>query len=176
MRPLPQLTPLNEWFWKSGEDGRLRVQGCEDCTTLVHPPTPICPTCRSMRRQVTEVSGRATVIGFTVNAHPWLLDMPPPYAIAVVALEEDPSARLTTNIVGVDPTEVHIGQVVEVRFERHDDVWLPMFTPTGEPDREALPPTERPVPRRPVSDDRFESRAVVSGIGKSRLGRRRNRV
>jgi acetyl-CoA acetyltransferase len=28
------------------------------------------------------------------------------------------------------------------------------------------------VPRAPVSDDRFESRAVLSGIGKSRIGRR----
>jgi acetyl-CoA acetyltransferase/uncharacterized OB-fold protein len=172
VRPLPQLTPLNAWFWKSGEDGTLRVQGCEDCTALVHPPVAVCPQCRSLERRVVEVSGRATVIGLTVNAHPWLPDMPPPYVIAVVALEEDPSVRLTTNIVGVEPSDVRIGQAVEVRFEQHDDVWLPMFTPTGEADREVLPPTPHYVPRAPASDDRFESRAVLSGIGKSRLGRR----
>lgn len=42
MRLVPQLTPENEWFWASGTDGRLRVQGCRDCATLVHPPVPIC--------------------------------------------------------------------------------------------------------------------------------------
>ena len=31
VRPLPQLTPMNEWFWTSGKDGRLRVQRCTDC-------------------------------------------------------------------------------------------------------------------------------------------------
>jgi acetyl-CoA acetyltransferase len=25
VRPLPQLTPANEWFWTSGADGRLRI-------------------------------------------------------------------------------------------------------------------------------------------------------
>ena len=47
MRPLPELTPWNEWFWTSGADGRLRIQGCSDCGTFVHPPVPICPVCRS---------------------------------------------------------------------------------------------------------------------------------
>jgi hypothetical protein len=40
VRPLPQLTPVNEWFWTSGADGRLRIQGCTDCKALVHPPVP----------------------------------------------------------------------------------------------------------------------------------------
>jgi uncharacterized OB-fold protein len=43
MRPLPELTPANEWFWTSGTDGTLRIQGCADCGRLVHPPVPICP-------------------------------------------------------------------------------------------------------------------------------------
>ena len=47
MRPLPQVTPWNQWFWTSGADGTLRIQGCDDCGTLVHPPVPICPACRS---------------------------------------------------------------------------------------------------------------------------------
>ena len=31
MRPLPELTPATEWFWTSGADGRLRIQGCTEC-------------------------------------------------------------------------------------------------------------------------------------------------
>ena len=30
-RPLPELTPWTEWFWTSGADGTLRIQGCSDC-------------------------------------------------------------------------------------------------------------------------------------------------
>src|SRR5437667_397321 len=63
MRPLPELTPANRWFWTSGADGRLHVQGCDDCGTLVHPTVPICPSCRSRSWSPTEVSGRATVAG-----------------------------------------------------------------------------------------------------------------
>src|ERR1700683_3284970 len=38
VRPLPELTPANEWFWSSGADGVLRIQGCEECGQLVHTP------------------------------------------------------------------------------------------------------------------------------------------
>jgi acetyl-CoA acetyltransferase/uncharacterized OB-fold protein len=173
MRPLPQLTPVNEWFWTSGADGRLRIQRCDDCKALVHPPTPICPACRSLSWAPVEVSGRGTVVAYTVNRHQWLPGFEPPYVIANIALAEDPTVHLTTNIVGCDPAEVGIGQEVIVRFEQHDDVWLPLFELTGEldpVDRVGEPP--RPTPRAPLSDDRFEHRAVLSGIGRSAIGRR----
>jgi acetyl-CoA acetyltransferase/uncharacterized OB-fold protein len=173
VRPLPELTLANEWFWTSGADGVLRIQGCEECGLLVHPPVPICPYCRSRAAKPTPVSGRATIVGFTVNQHRWLPDFDPPYVIAAVALAEDPRVRLTTNIVGCGPQEVRIGQEVTVRFEHQDDVWLPLFEPTG-----TIDPVDRvgePVrarPRRPLTNDRFEHRAVLSGVGRSRIGRR----
>src|SRR4051794_28614706 len=86
MRPVPELTPANQWFWQSGADGTLRIQGCADCGALVHPPVPICQKCRSRSRVVTEVSGRGTVVAFTVNIQQWSPAFPPPYAVANVAL------------------------------------------------------------------------------------------
>jgi acetyl-CoA acetyltransferase/uncharacterized OB-fold protein len=173
-RPLPQLTPANEWFWTSGADGTLRVQGCRDCDALVHPPVPICPACRSRAWEPRAVSGRATVVGFTVDQHLWHPAFEPPYVIANVALDEDPSVRLTTNIVDVEPDLVHIGQRVAVRFEQCEDVWLPLFAPTDEPDdpRDLVGEPKLPTPRAPLTDDRFEHRAVLSGIGRSAIGRR----
>ena len=130
MRPLPQLTPANRWFWTSGADGRLRVQGCADCKALVHPPAPICPSCRSRSWQPVEVSGRATVVAFTVNQHQWLPGFEPPYVIANVALAEDPTVRLTTNIVGCDLDGIRIGQKVRVIFTPTDGgPPVPTFTP-----------------------------------------------
>jgi acetyl-CoA acetyltransferase/uncharacterized OB-fold protein len=174
VRLLPELTPANRAFWTSGEDGQLRIDGCADCGALVHPPVPVCQVCRSRNRQPVAVSGQATVIGFTVNHHPWLPGFDPPYVIAEVALDEDPSVRLTTNIVECPPDDVHVGQRVAVRFEQHEDVWLPLFAPTGEADAAAVPVPEpaRPTPRPPLSDDRFEHRSVLSGVGRSAMGRR----
>jgi acetyl-CoA acetyltransferase len=90
-----------------------------------------------------------------------------------VALDEDPTVHLTTNIVGCDPYDVHVGQRVAVCFEQHDDVWLPLFEPTGGTDTEDKvgEPRLRTV-RAPLSGDRFEHRAVLSGIGRSAVGRR----
>ena len=173
MRPLPELTSSTEWFWTSGADGRLRIQACSVCATLVHPPVPICPACRSTAWEPRVVSGRGTVIGYTVNQHPWHPAFEPPYDIAVVALAEDPMVRLTTNIVGCDPADVHVGQDVVVRFEHHEDVWLPLFEPTDDPDvADPVPEPERPVSRPPLRTDRFEHRSVLSGVGRSAVGRR----
>lgn len=172
-RPLPQLDLANHQFWTAGADGVLRVDGCDDCGKLVHPPAPVCPDCGSRTRGPVAVSGRATVAGFTVNHHPWHPAFEPPYVVAVVTLDEDPSVRLTTSIVDCEPDEVRIGQRVAVRFEQHEDVWLPLFAPTGEPDG-PNPVPERPVvaPRPPLRAARFEHDAVLSGIGRSALGRR----
>lgn len=173
VRPLPVLSPANDWFWRSGADGNLRIQRCTDCEQLVHPPVPVCPTCRSREWEPTVVSGRATVVGYTVNRQSWLPRFPPPYVVAVVALAEDSSVRLTTNIVNHDLDDISIGMEVEVDFEEHEDVWLPLFTPTGgvyPADRLADPAPAKP--RVPVSTGRFEHRAVLSGIGRSAIGRR----
>jgi acetyl-CoA acetyltransferase/uncharacterized OB-fold protein len=172
MRPLPEVTPENEWFWRSGADGTLRIQGCQDCGALVHPPVPICPRCRSRSSAPTAVSGRATVVGVTVNGHQWSPAFEPPYAIANVAIEEDDSAHLTTNVVGCDPVDVEVGMPVVVRFEQHEDVWLPLFEPVGGTPAARGPDPVRPTVRAPLRDDRFEHQSVLSGAGRSALGRR----
>src|SRR5690242_13322240 len=46
-RLLPELTGNNEFFWKSGEDGKLRFQRCAECGELRHPPVSMCPYCHS---------------------------------------------------------------------------------------------------------------------------------
>ena len=175
-RPLPALLPWSQWYWTSGEDGILRIQRCDDCGTLVHPPSPTCPTCRSSASSPQEMSGLGTVIGVTVNHQQWLPGFEPPYVIANVALDDDPAVRITCNLVDVAVNDVRIGQEVKVSFEHHDDVWIPVFTPTGgdaRPDPVVEP--ERPTVRSPLTDSRYEHASVLSGIGRSELGRRLGR-
>ena len=176
--PLPQLTFDNEFFWTSGADGVLRIQGCNDCKALIHPPQPICRYCYSHNVAPSEVSGRAVLSAFTVNHRFSIPGLSAPYVVAQVAIEEDPRVRLTTNIIDCDPEELELGRVVEVVFEQNDDVWLPLFRPTSEPETAPLPddeiaPTDFPKFVRPMlTTEKFEDTAAITGIGASKLGRR----
>jgi uncharacterized OB-fold protein len=127
-RPLPGLDGENTFFWKSGEDGRLRFLRCQACGYYLHPPLPRCPRCRSTDVAPEPVSGEAEVFSYTVNHQPWD-GTTEPYVIAIVALPEQEGLRLTTNIVGCPIDEVRIGMPVRVAFERRDAVWLPLFEP-----------------------------------------------
>jgi acetyl-CoA acetyltransferase/uncharacterized OB-fold protein len=154
----------------------LRILRCSDCGAYTHPPLPRCRACRAAKLSLEPVSGRAVVAGFTVNHQQWLPDFPPPYVIAVVALEEDNGVRLTTNIVNCPAEDVRIGLPVRVLFERAGDVFLPLFEPDPERVGHTLDvPVDRDVSvdlRRPVSSDRFERRAALTGVGQSQVGRR----
>jgi uncharacterized protein len=128
-RVLPALTHENRAFWTGGENGQLLIYRCRACTRFFHPPAPVCFRCRSTDVGPEPVSGRATVEAFTINAHQWFAGFPPPYVVAIVSLHEDPSVRLTTNVVGCAVADVTIGMAMEVDFEHWDDVWIPVFKP-----------------------------------------------
>ncbi|GAB92419.1 thiolase C-terminal domain-containing protein [Gordonia rhizosphera] len=175
-RPLPQPTLRSSDFWASGADGVLRIARCERCDRLTHPRPPICPHCRSHDITMSPVSGRGVVVAVTVNEQQWLPTCPPPYFIAIVALEEDSAARLTTNIVGCDPGDVRIGTRVRVRFEQAaDDIWLHLFEVDSEhPDEGPVPEPDDLTPRvRPrATSSKLEDRVAITGIGQSEVGRR----
>jgi uncharacterized OB-fold protein len=134
-RILPRLTDRNRHFWTGGEVGELRFLRCRDCGFYVHPPLPRCPQCHSEHLAPEAVSGRATVATFSVNHQPWMPGPELPYVVAIVEIMEQPSVRLTTNIVNCAPDAVTIGMPVRVTFEHHEDpdgdVWLPLFEPDG---------------------------------------------
>ncbi len=127
-RLLPRTDGDSGFFWTSGADGLLRFLHCDACRTIVHPPAPCCPACLSPDVAPRPVSGRGTVHSFTVNHQQWIPGAEP-YVVALVAIEEQPDVRLTTNLVGVGDDEVHIGMPVEVTFEQHEEVYLPLFRP-----------------------------------------------
>lgn len=176
-RPLPLITQDNEFFWKSGEDGRLRLQECTDCAALIHPPAPVCRYCRSHNVGIRAVSGRGTLAGFTVNHRFSLPGLPAPYVVAQVATAEDPRVRLTTNVVECEPDRLELGQPVEVVFEHVGDVWLPLFRPVaGEsvplPVDEIAPESFGEHVRPMVTREKFEDKVALTGIGMSDIGRR----
>jgi hypothetical protein len=132
-RLLPEVTARNRHFWTGGARGELRFLRCNACGKWIHPPQPLCPACHSKDLAPQAVSGRARVHTYSINYQPWMPGPEPPFAVAIVEIEEDPSVRLTTNLVGCVPEAVHIGMPVSVVFEHHadpgGDVWLPLFEP-----------------------------------------------
>ena len=124
---LPLITEINQHFWCGGADGRLHILRCARCRTWIHPYAARCPKCRSTEVAPEPVSGRGTVAGFTVNHQPWLKDVPVPYVVAVVELEEQADIRLTTNMPRTPIEAVRVGLPVKVYFEPHGQIFLPLF-------------------------------------------------
>ncbi|SER22765.1 Uncharacterized OB-fold protein, contains Zn-ribbon domain [Solimonas aquatica] len=126
-RPLPRLDADNRPFWTGGEVGELRIMRCRDCGTFLHPPRPVCRHCLSENVGPEVVPGTGVVDTYTVNYQKWHPAMDVPFVIARVALDGAPGVYLTTNIVGCPAESVDVGDRVRVRFEQHEDVWLPLF-------------------------------------------------
>jgi uncharacterized OB-fold protein len=128
-RLLPTLNETNRHFWTGGKQGALLITRCGHCGYYVHPPAPVCRQCKAIADLKPQaVSGRATVLTFTVNYHPWG-EGQEPYVLALVGLEEQADLRLTTNIVNCPIEDVHIGMAVEVVFENVEEMWVPLFQP-----------------------------------------------
>jgi uncharacterized protein len=128
-RLLPEVTPETEHFWRGGAGGELVFVRCESCRTYVHPPAPVCPKCLGRSLSPAPVSGRGTVVTFTINHQKWNPSVETPYAIALVELDEQPGRRLLTNIVECLPDDVRIGMRVRATFLHKDDVYIPLFAP-----------------------------------------------
>ena len=130
-RKLPALTEDTAPFWTGGERGELLIQRCQSCERYQHPPLPICPTCRTPTLRPVAVSGRGAVKTFTVNRQQWLDGMDETFVFAAIELAEQRELYVFSNVLA-PPDSVCAGMPVEVCFEQQDDVWLPLFRPTGE--------------------------------------------
>jgi len=118
--PAVHATWETRGYWEGAGRGELVIQRCRDCWTVQHKPRAVCARCLSSDIEHVVASGRGTVHTFTVTHQN---QAPPfrehtPYVLAYVELEEGP--RVLTNVVGVDPAEVHIGMAVAADYASQD--------------------------------------------------------
>jgi hypothetical protein len=129
---LPLETPETAGHFEGARLGELRVQACGSCGRLRHPPCVRCPWCHSPDRVWRAVSGRGRIWS-SIVPHPPLLPgftELAPYNVVLVELEEDPTVRLTGNVVevaggppnAVDPATIVIGEPVRAVFDQVEDV------------------------------------------------------
>jgi uncharacterized OB-fold protein len=117
-------------FWEGCLNSRLVLPRCDGCGELIWYPRRFCPFCASTEVTDVAVSGRGTIYSFTVirkGVGPF--SDAAPYVLAYVELEEGP--RIQSNIIGVDPETVHVGQPVRVVFEPVYDPAKPSEPPVA---------------------------------------------
>ena len=128
-RAVPEPTPETQHYWEGARQGELRLQRCDACAYVYFPPRPFCPDCGSREVSVFKASGRGTLYSYVIN-HGKAPGFEPPYAIAVVELEEGP--RMMSNILDCPqtPEALVLDMALEVTFEPlTDDIALPQFRP-----------------------------------------------
>lgn len=120
-------------FYEATREGTLKIQRCVDTGKWIFPPRPRSPFGSHRAPEWAEVSGSATIWSFVVP-HPPLLPhfaASAPYNVIVVALDEDPTIRLTGNLLeaeggGIgdfDAARIEIGARVRVVFDALDEDW-----------------------------------------------------
>lgn len=128
-RPKPKPTPETRDYWDGARARELRLQRCRACKRAYFPPRPFCPHCASRDVESFRASGRATLYSYVIH-HRESPGFTPPYAIAVVALEEGP--RMMTSLVDVPqtPEALVLDMPLEVEFQVLDaEISLPVFRP-----------------------------------------------
>ncbi len=128
-RARPTPTPETQHFWDGTRAGELRLQRCDSCAKIYFPPRPFCPACASRAVSVVPASGKAILYSYVIHHRP-VPGFTPPYAIAVVQLDEGP--RMMTNIVDCPqtPEALALDMKLEVVFHQMDDeITLPLFRP-----------------------------------------------
>lgn len=125
--PVPHaISPVSVPFWRACQAGELRYQRCRDCGLANFPPTEHCRQCLSAQLDWEGSGGLGEIYSWTVVHRPVTAEFTPPYAPAIVTLDE--GYQMLTNIVGVPPDELKIGMRVQVQFHAvGPDVTLPYF-------------------------------------------------
>lgn len=107
----------NAYFWDGVALGELRLQRCEGCGVLRHPPQPLCDRCGGTEQRFVVATGHGTVYSHVTHHYPPLPGVQLPHTVLLVELEE--GVRLVSELApGEDAEQVAIGAPVRVAFEQ----------------------------------------------------------
>jgi uncharacterized OB-fold protein len=132
-RPLPRLPePDSAAFWAATTKHELRYQQCRRCRRVVFFVRAICPGCGSDDLELKQSTGAGTIYSRTVvrrDGQPFFRERTP-YVYALVDLDE--GFRVASEIVTSDVDRVAISDRVQLTWEDHPDVSIPLFEPASE--------------------------------------------
>jgi uncharacterized OB-fold protein len=116
-RTVPEPSEISQPFWDASREQRLVLQRCPHCDRAIWYPRAMCPRCLSEELEWSEASGNGTVYAMSVHHRAPAAELADrvPYVVALVDLDE--GVRLMTNVVGVEPAAVRVGQRVQATWE-----------------------------------------------------------
>lgn len=115
-RPAPIMGVYEKPFWAAVQGGELKLQTCAQCRHVWYPPGPVCPDCLSEQWTFEPMSGRGKLVAWTVFHRQYFPDIPVPYLVASIELEEGP--LLIGNVLGLAPADARLDLPLEVAFEQ----------------------------------------------------------
>lgn len=115
IRPRPIQGIYEQPFWDAVQRRELRLQRCRPCGHVWYPPGPVCPQCLSGEWSFEPMSGRGRVVAWTVFHRAYFPELPTPYLVVSVALEEGP--LLIGNMPAMSPSDVRLDLPVRATFE-----------------------------------------------------------
>ena len=83
----PLVNRDSAFFWEGTAKGELRIQKCNACGLLRHPPGPVCPSCHAMDRGYVVASGEGRVHSFLTHHAPVVPGKKLPLTVALIELE-----------------------------------------------------------------------------------------
>ena len=104
-----------EQFYKHLAQGKLMAGKCTKCGKIHLPPRTLCDNCFSQEFTWTEISGKGTLLTFSViHIAPQQFQPLAPYAVGIVQLEN--GLKLPGMISGATPEQLHIGMPLTIDF------------------------------------------------------------
>ena len=135
-RPKPASNSSTDWFWDACNIKELRIQSCNECTNLQHPPAVRCLSCGSVLLDSVIATGKGTLHSWAIAHYPQVPAFDYPLIVGLVELEE--GVRLVSNVSNVEPEELEIGMPLEVDWLNVDNEFtLHQFKPVHNENQEA---------------------------------------
>ena len=135
-RPKPASNSSTDWFWDACNIKELRIQSCNECTNLQHPPAVRCLSCGSISLDSVIATGKGTLHSWAIAHYPQVPAFDYPLIVGLVELEE--GVRLVSNVSNVEPEELEIGMPLEVDWLNVDNEFtLHQFKPVHNKNQEA---------------------------------------
>ena len=134
-RPQPAMNQDTEFFWEGAQQKELRIQQCNSCQRLQHPPGVRCPACGSSDLGWIVAAGQGTLYSHCQVHYPPLPAFGKPPIVGLVELAE--GVRLVSNITDCAYSQVKVGMDLQVWFQQDPQGFaLPLFRPARQPRRE----------------------------------------
>lgn len=123
--------PLTAPFWAGCARGELLYQRCGRCAAATFPPAEHCRECLAVDQRWERGSGHGVLYSWTVVWRPVTPAFTPPYAPAIVTLDE--GYQMISNVIGADVDQLRLNLPLKVTFRAvGNELHLPYFEPADQ--------------------------------------------